>query len=123
MKAKSVSSLKKKLDKLFSVWVRQQGMNWREEIDCFTCGKRDYWKKLQAGHFIGRSDNNLRYDPMNVHPQCVACNVFKGGNMVLYAIKMKQKYGDDIIENLYKKSQKAKSWSVKELEALIKKYG
>lgn len=122
MKPKSVSSLKKKLDKVFSIYIRQRGMDWKEENKCFTCLKQDHWKNLQAGHFITRGDNNLRYDEQNVNIQCVGCNVFKRGNMVVYAIKMREKYGKDIIEKLWKKSQKPKNWKISELESLIKKY-
>ena len=122
MKPKTVSSLKKRLDKLFSVFIRQRGMNWKGENTCFICGKRDQWKRLQHGHFVGRADNNLRYDEVNCQVCCVGCNVFKVGNMVLYAIKMKEKYGEGIIEKLWKRSQEPKNWKVSELEKLIKKY-
>jgi hypothetical protein len=53
----------------------------------------------------------------------VSCNVFKSGNMVVYAIEMRKKYGKNIIEKLYKRSQRPKNWTVKELEKLIVKYG
>ena len=122
MKPKSVSSLKKKLDKVFSIWIRQRGMNWKEENVCFTCGKREHHRLLQAGHFVTRGDNNLRYDEENVNIQCVACNIFKRGNMVLYAIKMEEKYGKGIIKKLWKRSQKPKHWKIKDLESLIEKY-
>tara|TARA_Y100000310_G_scaffold202203_3_gene202341 strand:+ start:656 stop:826 length:171 start_codon:yes stop_codon:yes gene_type:complete len=43
--------------------------------------------------------------------------------MVVYAIEMRKKYGKNIIEKLYKRSQRPKNWTVKELEKLIVKYG
>ena len=122
MKSKSVAQIKRKLDKLFSIWIRNRGVTWKGENVCFTCKKRAHWKTLQAGHFVARWDNNLRYDEENVHVQCMQCNVLKRGNMVVYAIEMRKKYGKGIIEKLYKRSQEPKNWKISELEDLIKKY-
>ena len=116
-KKPSVAKLKKKLDAVFSKFIRK-----RDGTKCFTCGARKPIDQLQAGHFVSRSHNILRYDEQNVHAQCIKCNMFLAGNMVNYAIKMQELYGDDILKKLRKKSLEIKQFTVKELEDLIDKY-
>lgn len=90
-KLKSISYLKRKADRVFSLWVRQR------EKCCYTCGSTN---NLQAGHFISRSYLALRYNETNVHSQCVSCNIFKSGNMPMYALKLINQYGNTILAEL-----------------------
>ncbi len=91
----SISQLKKKADALFSAFIRQ-----RDGGKCITCGKFDEWKYMQAGHYISRDITELRYDPRNVNCQCYGCNVAKKGNYPVYAIKMIEKHGANILFEL-----------------------
>ena len=54
--------------------------------DCISCGT-DLAKQEQidGGHFVavGQCDP-MRFNTMNIHPQCVSCNDFKGGNQLEY---------------------------------------
>jgi hypothetical protein len=97
MKKQGVQQLKKKADKWCSDYIRQ-----RDKGVCFTCGCKKEWKYQQAGHYISRVYGNLRYYEKNVHCQCYSCNVMKHGNMDEYAIRLQQKYGKDILEELNK---------------------
>ena len=61
------SKLVKKLDTVFSQYIRQ-----KNSIDgiatCFTCGKKDHWKKLQNGHVQGvmfLNTENSMYSEIN----------------------------------------------------------
>ena len=109
----SVAKLKKQLDSVFSKWVRKQSSQ------CYTCPNR----ATQAGHYVSRMHNALRYSEINVHPQCVVCNVFKHGNMDVYALRLQKQYGADILEKLAAEKQKIKQFTKNELIELIKKYG
>jgi hypothetical protein len=91
----SVSKLKKKADLLFSNFIRK-----RDKGKCFTCGCVKEWKHQQCGHYVSRSCLPLRYDERNCHCQCVGCNIFKKGNMDVYALKLMKKYGEDILYDL-----------------------
>lgn len=71
-KQKSLSSLKKKLDQVFSLYIRAKYPKY-----CYTCNR--YGKTLQNGHFISRSYLATRFEEDNCRPQCVGCNVFGGG--------------------------------------------
>jgi hypothetical protein len=122
MKANTVSSLKKKVWTAFSLHIRKKYADWRGYETCVTCGKKDHYKNLQAGHFIQGRHNQVLFDERNVHPQCVKCNVFKSGNLVEYYGFMLKTYGQDVIDELRKLDKKNKQFTIKELEKLLKKY-
>lgn len=113
VKKPSISQLKKKADQVFSKWVRNR------EPYCVTCGGTS---NLQAGHFISRSINILRFDPRNVHTQDVRCNVFLNGNMAAYSQFMLRTYGPKIIDNLLIEKQQLHQFTRQELLDIISKY-
>ena len=80
-KTKSISKLKKELDKWFSLFIRLRNATDHEGLcQCFTCGCVKYYKKgMQCGHFQSRSFLATRFDEENCQPQCVGCNMFKQG--------------------------------------------
>ena len=49
-KKQSISTLKKKLWKEFSLFIRN-----RDKWNCYTCGRRAEGSGLHAGHFISKS--------------------------------------------------------------------
>lgn len=116
-KRPTVSKLKKKLDKIFSIYIRK-----RDKGICFTCFKADDWKYMQAGHYISRNHNSLRYDERNVHCQCRGCNIFKHGNMDVYALRLQQEYGNNIFIEFNQRKNFLKSFTCDDLESLIKYY-
>lgn len=118
----SVSSLKKRLDAVFSQFIRRKYADRNGYVSCFTCGVQMHWKKIQNGHYISRSHNATRYSIKNNHPQCVGCNVFKHGNMPAYALALLKKYGPDILEELSREKQKIKQFSIPELKAMIAEF-
>jgi hypothetical protein len=92
---KTVSKLKKELDAVFSKFIR-----WRDDGQCYTCSKKDDPKYMQNGHFVPRQYLSLRYDEINCHCQCYACNMLYNGQPSAYAMNLKRDYGDDIINKL-----------------------
>ena len=61
-------------DALFSVMVRMTNASSSGNVTCCTCGKRDHWKNMDAGHFVPRGKWATRYVFDNVNPQCHRCN-------------------------------------------------
>lgn len=120
-KTKSKKKLVEQLDRLYSKYIRlkeaKDGWN-----TCFTCGAHYPVEKLQCGHYHSRRIMSLRWDDLNCHPQCVSCNMFKEGNKPIYAIKLIEKYGEDILEHLFKRSNKTVSLTNQDLEIMIDKY-
>jgi hypothetical protein len=116
-----VSTLKRKLDGIFSEYVRRKHAD-RGYVNCCSCGKRMRWQDVHAGHFVSRRHNSLRYDERNVHPQCAFCNSFREGNPAGYAKYLVDMYGKEILDELAKEQRKHKKFTPKELEELIKVY-
>lgn len=89
-------SLIKKLDTVFSEYIRRRyAIN--DIATCVTCGKKDHWKKLQAGHFMSRKHYATRWDDDNVEVQCQACNVFRYGEQYLFAKYLGEKKANDLL--------------------------
>jgi hypothetical protein len=103
---KTDAQKKKILWKLFSEYIRSKDSKDGYNI-CFTCGVKKEWKMMHAGHYIRASAGLATYfDEQNVHPQCYACNIWRDGNSDMYALKLIEKYGDDILNELNRRKQK-----------------
>ena len=116
-KKKGIIPLKKKADTAFSIYIRN-----RDNGVCFTCGKKGTIKEMQNGHYESRRHNATRFDERNCHCQCVGCNVFKSGNMTIYALKLQELYGRGILTELRKQAQEIKKFTRNDLELIIEKY-
>lgn len=90
--------LRKKLDAEFSRFIRH-----RDKHICYTCGLQMEPKKSQCGHFAPRQYLGTRYDEINCHAQCYACNMVYNGQPTAFAAKLKIDYGEGIIELLDRK--------------------
>src|SRR5271169_3613728 len=95
---KSINALKKECWMWMSRYIRL-----RDNFTCFTCGKvmLDNPQSAQAGHYIPQSKGNtLRFYERNVHCQCINCNMYQSGNLVQYALRLEEKYGEGILQEL-----------------------
>jgi ribosomal protein S14 len=81
-KAESIGVLTKKLDRIFSVFVRLSGTNKSHSTKCFTCDKVLHWREIQCGHFQSRRFYSTRFHELNCKPQCYACNIGLSGNTI-----------------------------------------
>ena len=98
---KSISKLKKELDKWFSLYVRLREATDEGMVQCFTCGKVAHYKVgMQCGHFQSRSNLKTRFDEENCQVQCVGCNMFKQGEQYRFALQLDGKYGEGTAEKL-----------------------
>jgi len=91
---KSISKLKKELDKWFSLYIRLRDATEQGIAQCFTCGKIDHYKRLQCGHFQSRRHHATRWNEQNCQVQCVKCNMFEQGEQWKFGIKLNAKYGE-----------------------------
>jgi len=122
MKQTTNAKIKKLLWKKFSEYIRQ-----RDSINgygvCISCGKQDYWRYMDAGHYIPKTAGlNLYFDEKNVHCQCTYCNRWMHGNLSKYALALIKKYGKDILKELDKKRYTTKKISIPEYQKLIEEY-
>ena len=90
----------KKLDRVFSKYIRLRDRVDGDFCKCCTCGRVKHWKEMDAGHFINRRYYGVRFDERNVHAQCRYCNRFNEGEQAKYAEFLKKKYGPDIADIL-----------------------
>ena len=113
----SRKTLVKKLDTIFSIYIRRRYA--KDNIaECVTCGKRDNWKNLQAGHFMSRKHYATRWDEDNVEVQCMGCNVYRYGEQYLFAKHL----GEDKADELLVKSRQIKKFTDADLLDLIDLY-
>ena len=97
---KTISKLKKELDKWFSLFIRlresEEGL-----VQCFTCNKVSHYKSgMQNGHFQSRKHLSTRWDLKNCQVQCVGCNMFKAGEQYKFSLNLDAKYGEGTAEEL-----------------------
>ena len=98
---KSISKLKKELDKWFSLFIRLRDATDEGLCQCFTCGKISHYKKgMQCGHFQSRSFLATRFNEENCQVQCVGCNMFKQGEQYKFSIYLEYAYGEGKAEEL-----------------------
>lgn len=98
---KTISKLKKELDKIFSLFIRIRGANDYGLVQCFTCGVVKHYKKgMQNGHFQSRRFMATRYDEENCQIQCVKCNMFEQGQQYRFGLALDGKYGEGTADEL-----------------------
>jgi len=64
----------------------------------------------------------LYFDERNVNCQCTYCNRWMHGNLTKYAIALREKYGETILEELDKKRKEFKKISIPEYQKMIEEY-
>lgn len=92
----SMAKLKKKLDTVFSQYIRQKYADEDGMVKCYTCSTVKHWKEMQNGHWIPRHNLATRFDENNCRVQCVACNMFQKGMPDVFAVNL-IKEGIDIV--------------------------
>lgn len=107
-----------KLDNVFSEYIRRRYAK-NEIATCVTCGKKDHWKKLQAGHFMSRKHYATRWDEDNVGVQCSACNVFRYGEQYLFAKYLGTEKADMLLAKS-RETVKFPDWEIQEMIELYK---
>src|SRR3990167_1249047 len=94
---RQIPKLKRKLWSLLSKYIRV-----RDKGICFTCERRAEGSGYHAGHCIPKSicGKVLEFNYKNLAGQCYHCNINCGGNGAIFAAKLQEKFGRDIISLL-----------------------
>ena len=111
-------NLIKKLDTVFSKYIRLRDADTEGYCRCSTCGEVHHWTKIQAGHFISRKHYATRWNEDNVHAQCVACNVFRYGEQYKFSLYL----GDKLSKELLEKSRLIAKFTDIEIKEMIDGY-
>lgn len=95
----------KKLDRVFSQWLRHSHADDNGLVECFTCRTKKPINEMQAGHFMSRSHYSVRWTVGNVMPQCPSCNLFHAGRQYEFGKRLDQDFGEGMAEGLVKRSK------------------
>lgn len=115
--------LKKKAWKLFSEYVRRRNCDSFGFTKCFTCPQTGHWKEFQAGHYIPQSISlALVFNEINVQTQCGGCNLYRQGNPTVFAIELRKKYGENILEELQSLRKEGFRYTRSDYEEMIERY-
>ena len=115
------SKLVKKADAVCSEYIRRRYA--KDNIaECFTCGKKDHWKKLQCGHFQSRKHYATRWNEDNCQVQCAGCNVFRYGEQYTFGRNLDAYIKEGLAEELNILSNKTVKYSNPDLIELIEFY-
>jgi 5-methylcytosine-specific restriction endonuclease McrA len=122
-KKKRKINLKKKLWTIFSEYIRRKDADENGMVSCISCGVVKHYKQMHASHYIPKSLGlSIYFEEKNVHPGCVTCNLFRHGNLTSYAIALRKKYGETILEELEQQRQRMIKISPGGYEELIERY-
>jgi hypothetical protein len=120
---KSISKLKKELDKWFSLYIRLRDADSLGFVQCFTCQRFKHYKSgMQNGHFQSRSFMSTRFDEENCQPQCVGCNMFKSGEQYKFSVNLDNKYGEGKAKELEFKARQIQKFTRVDYEESISYY-
>ena len=97
---KTLSKLKKDLDKWFSLYIRLRYADENGYTECYTFGKIDHYKKMQCGHFLSRRYHTTRWNTTNCQVQCVKCNMYEQGEQYKFGTKLSMEFGVEEVEYL-----------------------
>jgi hypothetical protein len=117
----SRSSLIKKLDTEFSLFIRKRYAK-NEIATCYTCGKQDNYKNLQCGHFQSRKHYSTRWDEVNCQVQCYSCNVMRYGEQYKFGLFLNAQFGEDTASGLMMKAKTTLKIKDFELIDMIENY-
>lgn len=118
----TVPKLKKKLDRLFSLYQRYNYSIDGENAACFTCGVVRPVKAMHNGHYIPRTQSPTRFSESNTRPQCPGCNTFRSGMPHEFRRNLCLEIGEDAVEALEEESRKPWKWDRGWLEEQITYY-
>ena len=119
---KTISKLKKELDKWFSLYIRLKDSDDYGMVNCYTSGRSYYYKQIHAGHFMSRRHLATRWCDRNVKPQSAADNLFGQGEQFKFGNQLNSEYGIDTAEKLQIKARQSCKISRSEYEEKISYY-
>lgn len=87
---KSRKKLKKKAEALLHLYIRKRAVDFSGNAICYSCKRTVPFEKTNAGH---RHHGKLDLDEKNLKIQCIACNLWKSGNLGEYERHLIEDYG------------------------------
>lgn len=121
--ATETEKLKKKLDNVFSQYIRLRDMLPDTTVfRCISCGLIKPITQADCGHYINRQHMSTRFSEINCNAQCRSCNRFDEGNMSGYRRGLVAKYGENRVLMLEAQKKDIRKYSAFEYTTLINHY-
>jgi hypothetical protein len=117
LKLKSRSDWLKDTQVTFNKYIRLRD----QDDGCISCGSKSAYA-YHAGHYrsIG-SAGHLRFNELNCHRQCSACNTHLSGNLIRYRSGLIRKIGIHAVETLESDNDTIKI-GIEEIKVLKKRF-
>lgn len=93
-----ISKIQKKLWELCKQLIRKMYPH-----VCYTCGAKNLaGSNLQTGHMIAKASLGayLKYDIRLLRPQCMVCNIHRGGMGAMFIENMRKIEGDNYVNEI-----------------------
>ena len=120
--SKSKPNLVKKLDRVFSLYIRLRDVMPNGFTRCISCGKIKSFEDMDCGHFYSRTNMATRFDEDNCNAECKFCNRFSADHLISYQTNLIRKIGISRFDKLGLKAKSTCHWLDSELEERIKYY-
>lgn len=121
-KEKDDTDLVKKLDKIFSAYIRLRDCMPSGYFMCISCGKIKHISEADCGHFYSRKHMATRFDEDNCHSECQGCNRADGDHLHGYTRNLIIKIGKARVDALDWKHNQIKRYTAQELQLMIDYY-
>lgn len=121
-KSNSQATLIRKLDKVFSLYIRLRDAMPNGYVRCISCGQIKKFEDMDCGHFHSRTHMATRFDEDNCHAECAYCNRFKADHLIGYQRNLIRKIGQARFDLLNVKAHSVKHYLDFELQEKIDFY-
>jgi len=112
----------KKLDKVFSEYIRRRDADEYGRVKCCTCPNTFHWSEMDAGHFVRRGNLSVRFHEMNCHAQCKECNQFKYGMEAEHYVYIANRYNEGTPLHLIQLGRSGVKFMQFEIDEMTEKY-
>lgn len=112
-------NLTKKLDRVFSAYIRLRDVMANGCFRCISCGRIKRFEEGDCGHYYSRTHMATRWEPDNCHMECRGCNRASADHLISYRKNLLEKIGLDRIDQLGMMAHSQKQWADFELQEKI----
>ena len=112
----------KRLDKIFSLYIRLRDIMPNGMGRCISCGKIKPYREFDCGHFFGRANMATRYDEDNCSAECQVCNRQDANHLERYRANLIKRIGEARFAALNERAHSVKKWDDSDLNELIQLY-
>ena len=115
-------NLVKKLDRIFSLYIRLRDVMPNGYVRCISCGQIKSFEDVDCGHFHSRRHMATRFSEDNCHAECKFDNRFSSDHLIGYQRNLIQKIGQQRFDLLNVKAHSTCNFTDSELNDMISHY-